>query len=175
MKKSIVIFQILFSGLVLSGGNVLTAAELPLPALWYEFNGNLKPTCGDVNLTRWDTATNKADDDGEGGSYCEVRASLVNNAVTGCEPYSSSLGITDYASEGWTMAFSAKPSAVTNAVLFCLRSVTGLIIAGTALLSFPEDRMCCHWLNGQRTINIPFTLPEGLKCRSLTRDFTPSY
>lgn len=154
MKKSIAIFQILFSGLVLSGGNVLTAAELPLPALWYEFNGNLKPTCGDVNLTRWDTATNKADDDGEGGSYCEVRASLVNNAVTGCEPYSSSLGITDYASEGWTMAFSAKPSAVTNAVLFALGNRADNCWDGFALVSGGSNVLSlAKWTkNNQHTV-----------------------
>ena len=118
----------------LAGGAV--AATLPEPALWYEFNGDLKPTQGSVILTRWDTASNQAVTTGEGGTYCKVRAELSsNNAVTGCEPYSSSLGITGYASSGWTMAFSAMPSAVSNAVLFALGNRTSGCYDGFALIS----------------------------------------
>ena len=69
MKEVTAMIRILFPVLALSV-NALMATELPLPALWYEFNGNLKPTYGNVNLIRWDADTNKADNDGEGGSYC---------------------------------------------------------------------------------------------------------
>ena len=157
MKKLTAMFKIVFPVLALSVGNAVMATELPLPALWYEFNGNLKPSYGNVNLTRWDTATNKADNDGEGGSYCKVRAALASNAVTGCEPYSSSLGITNYASSGWMMAFSAKPSPVNNALLFALGNRATNCWDGFAIVSGgPNVLSLAKW-----TQNSPHTIYPG--------------
>ena len=161
MKEVTAMIRILFPVLALSV-NALMATELPLPALWYEFNGNLKPTYGNVNLIRWDAATDKADNDGEGGSYCEVRAALVNNAVTGCEPYSSSLGITDYASSGWTMAFSAKPSPVNNALLFALGNKDDKCWDGFALVSGGSNVLSlAKWTqNNQHTLYKTIEVPQ---------------
>ena len=147
----------MFFGFASFACGAFASVELPEPILRYEFNGNLRPTVGDVILTRWDTGTNKAVTDGSGGTYCKVRCGLSPNAVTGCEPYSSSLGIDGCASTGWTMAFSAMPTAVSNAVLFALGNRSNECWDGFALKSDGTNALAlAKWTkNNHHTLHSP--------------------
>lgn len=161
MKRKYRIRKAMFSILAPVACGAFASVELPEPIHWYEFNGNLFPTAGDVILTRWNKDTNKDVTDGSGGTYCKVRCELSsNNAVTGCEPYSSSLGITNCSSTGWTMAFSAMPSAVSNAVLFALGNKDDYCWDGFALKSNGSNTLAfAKWTqNNQHVLHSPGTI-----------------
>ena len=141
--------------------DAFASVELPEPIHWYEFGNNIKPSAGDVIFIRWDGMSYT---DGEGGTYYKVRSALAEDyAVTGCEPYTSSLKITNHAETGWTMAFSAMPSAVSNALVFALGHRESTCKHGFALVSSGINRLSLakwtqnnpHTLYSEGTVEIP--------------------
>ena len=143
--------------------SALAATDMPTPAYWYEFDGDIKPSAGGVILTRWDSANNRAVTDGTGGTYCKVRASLTDNAITSFGPYTSSISITSYASSGWTIALSAMPDPKTNAVLFALGNRSDSCWDGFAVKSSGTNRLSlakwiknnAHTLYPSGTVEVP--------------------